>query len=125
VAADARAFREAVYAVTSLVPRGQVATYGQIATYVAAPRHARAVGTALRLLDPARAEVVPWQRIVNAAGRISARGDVERPRRQAELLLEEGVPLGADGLIPLALCQWAGPGPGWVQPFEVARRGPR
>lgn len=111
------AFFEAVYAVVRMIPRGQVATYGQIATYVVSPRYARAVGAALKNLPPAAAKEVPWQRVINASGRISARGEVDRPNRQAQLLKKEGVHLDRGGRIDLRIFGWAGPGRGWRPPY--------
>lgn len=111
-------FAEEVYRITKLIPRGQVATYGQIATYVASPRYARAVGAALRNLPRARAKEVPWQRVINASGRISARGEVLRPTEQHRLLLREGIIFDEGGRTNLAVFGWAGPG------LEHARRRP-
>ncbi|MEO1229747.1 MAG: MGMT family protein [Myxococcota bacterium] len=108
----------AVYAVVSLIPRGEVATYGQVATYVISPRHARAVGAALRHLSPSRARKVPWQRVINANGAISHRGDVDRPQRQLELLVEEGVVFDRAGRTRLEVFGWHGPPPDWEPPFE-------
>jgi methylated-DNA-protein-cysteine methyltransferase-like protein len=116
-------FFEAVYAVTRLIPRGQVATYGQIATYVVSPRYARAVGTALKNLDRAQAKVIPWQRVVNASGRISARGEVDRPTRQAQLLKKEGVHFDRNGKIDLRIFGWSGPGRGWKTPYADPKPG--
>ena len=106
-------FCEAVYAVTKLIPRGQVATYGQIATYVISPRHARAVGRALKVLPRKRSKEVPWQRVINSSGRVSARGDVERPIVQERLLKQEGIVFDRSGRTNLAIFQWVGPGEGW------------
>jgi methylated-DNA-protein-cysteine methyltransferase related protein len=105
-------FAEAVYRITKMIPRGQVATYGQIATYVVSPRYARAVGTALRNLPRSRAKEVPWQRVINAGGRISARGDVERPTVQERLLKKEGIVFDRSGKTNLVIFGWAGPGAG-------------
>lgn len=110
-------FMEAVYTVTKMVPKGQVATYGQIATYVVSPRYARAVGRALKLLPPARKDV-PWQRVINAAGRISARGEVGRPILQEKLLKREGIVFEPSGRVNLAIFGWAGPPEGWIPPFD-------
>jgi methylated-DNA-protein-cysteine methyltransferase-like protein len=106
-------FCEAVYRVTKLIPKGQVATYGQIATYVVSPRHARAVGSALKHLPRRRSKEVPWQRVINASGRVSARGDVERPIVQERLLKKEGVVFDRSGKTNLAVFGWAGPGEDW------------
>jgi methylated-DNA-protein-cysteine methyltransferase-like protein len=114
-------FAEHVYRLTKMIPRGQVATYGQIATYVSSPRFARAVGTALRNLPRKRSKEVPWQRVINAAGRISARGDVHRPTIQERLLKAEGVVFDRTGRTNLAIFQWAGPGQGRI---PTAKRKP-
>ena len=79
-------------------------TYGQIATILGAPRAARAVGYALRALPAGSG--VPWQRVINSRGGISARGDVERPTLQWELLAEEGIQFGADETCDLTVYRW-------------------
>ncbi|HVZ73205.1 MAG TPA: MGMT family protein [Polyangia bacterium] len=95
---------ELIYRAVARVPRGRVATYGQIATLAGLPRRARLVGRALRIL-PANRDV-PWYRIVNAAGRVSARGDAFGSEDlQAQLLEREGVAL-ANGRIALETFQW-------------------
>jgi len=77
-----------VYAAVRRIPRGRVATYGQIAVLLGVPRGARAVGWALRALRGRSASTVPWQRVVGAGGRISLRGGsgpfVQRKRLEAE-----------------------------------------
>ena len=90
---DARnpSFRTRVYKLVKLVPAGRVATYGQIASYLAEPRKARAVGNALSALRHGGEDGVPWQRIINAAGRISAPNDQHRYRIQKALLEAEGI----------------------------------
>lgn len=82
-------FYDAVYRVVRKIPRGRVMTYGQIATILGAPRAARAVGYAMRASG--RRDDVPWQRVINRKGRISARSEVERPLIQKMLLESEGV----------------------------------
>jgi len=77
-----------VYAAVRRIPRGRVATYGQVALLLGVPRGARAVGWALRALRGRSASNVPWQRVVGAGGRISLRGGcgpfVQRKRLEAE-----------------------------------------
>jgi methylated-DNA-protein-cysteine methyltransferase-like protein len=77
-----------VYAAVRRIPRGRVATYGQVALLLGVPRGARAVGWALRALRGRSATTVPWQRVVGAGGRISLRGGsgpfVQRKRLEAE-----------------------------------------
>lgn len=82
-----RGFFARVYALVRRIPRGRVATYGQVAALVGVPRGARAVGWALRGLGRRHAEV-PWHRVVGASGRISldgrASGLEQRRRLRAE-----------------------------------------
>jgi methylated-DNA-protein-cysteine methyltransferase related protein len=59
----------AIYAAIRRIPKGWVATYGQIAAMAGLPRRARLVGRVLQRLDPATD--IPWHRIVNAKGEIS------------------------------------------------------
>ena len=76
------------YGVIRRIPRGRVATYGQIAMLAGLPGHARQVGYALHALRGST--TVPWQRVINAAGRISLRpmtGGIS----QRMLLEKEGV----------------------------------
>src|SRR5512144_2732571 len=67
------ASHQRIYAVVARIPRGRVATYGQIARLAGLPGRARFVGYALSALD-GRSRI-PWHRVVNAEGRISQRGD--------------------------------------------------
>lgn len=101
-------FYEAVYGIVAMVPRGKVATYGQIATILGSPRAARAVGYALAFLSESRALEVPWQRILNREGGISARGDVIRAELQQRLLEQEGLTFDADGHVDLTRHRWEG-----------------
>lgn len=93
-----------IYAVVARIPRGRVATYGQVAGLVRLPRQARLVGYALNVL-PAHSPV-PWHRVVNAKGQISLRsGGLGHDELQAQLLAREGVRF-VDGSIPLARFRW-------------------
>src|SRR5213594_2204157 len=60
-----------IYAVVRRIPRGRVATYGQIAELAGLEGRARQVGYALHAL-PSRT-ALPWHRVINARGEISAR----------------------------------------------------
>ena len=92
-----------IYRIVSRIPRGRVATYGQIAKLAGIPRQARRVGYALRTLPEGNA--IPWQRVVNASGAISKRGDPEGETLQFQLLRLEGVAFRG-GKIPLDRFQW-------------------
>ena len=94
-------FRAAVYAMIARIPRGRVATYGQIARLAGYPRRARHVGQALANTPPG--VVLPWHRVITAQGHIARRGGAARgsageatapavaERRQLHLLQAEGV----------------------------------
>lgn len=102
-------FYTAVYQMVSQIPRGKVVTYGQVAALLDAPRAARAVGTALRNLPRPLSKKVPWQRVINASGGISFRGDLLRPEEQRWLLEDEDVAFNRNGKVDLEKYRWAGP----------------
>jgi len=87
------------------IPRGRVATYGQVAEMAGLPRRARLVGRALREMPDDTG--VPWHRVINAGGRISVRGSVGSVREQRRLLRAEGVVFDESGRISLDRFGWA------------------
>jgi methylated-DNA-protein-cysteine methyltransferase-like protein len=96
---------EQIYELVRQIPAGKVATYGQIATLLGKPGHARQIGYALY-----RVEVdadIPWHRVVNAAGMIS-----QSPQRQGNddlqrlLLEEEEITFNAQGKLDLRHYRW-------------------
>ncbi len=103
-----------IWAVVARVPRGQVATYRQIARMAGLPRGARTVGWAMRALPDGLAiggRRVPWHRVINVQGRISPRGGagmVDETARQAARLRREGVAVSPGGAIDLTLYLWDG-----------------
>lgn len=92
-----------IYSKVALIPEGRVATYGQIAklTGRCGPRQ---VGTALARV-PADLGV-PWQRVVNARGEISARAEGGPSTQQRERLEREGVVFNGRGRIDLKTFGW-------------------
>jgi methylated-DNA-protein-cysteine methyltransferase related protein len=102
------AFARQVYRVVCQVPKGRVVTYGQVASLAGRPRAARAVGSALRALKGSLAGTVPWQRVINAAGRCS-HIDRVRAAEQRELLKREGVRFDRSGRVDLERARWKGP----------------
>jgi methylated-DNA-protein-cysteine methyltransferase-like protein len=92
-----------IYSVVKRIPRGRVATYGQVAKLAGLPGHARQVGYALHALTPAT--VVPWQRVVNAAGAISLR-PMNGGISQRLLLEKEGVRFDARDRVSLKVFGW-------------------
>ena len=115
---------DAVYRAVQQVPEGKCTTYGHIAHLLGSPQRARQVGVCLRYLPPFDAaqpdrhkyhtQNVPWQRIVNAKGGISARdADGVGAQRQAQRLRAEGVAVrnaaensGAQPSVDFAVCGW-------------------
>lgn len=101
-------FFERVYLVVQQIPRGKVASYGQIAALLGHPQAARTVGWALNALSGMQAETVPWQRVINSAGRISiSRADLGADVQRA-LLEEEGVVFDARGTVDWKRFGWEG-----------------
>lgn len=84
-------FYKLTYHLVKQIPRGRVATYGQIAALLGSPRAARMVGWALHILPPERIKEVPWQRVINREGRISTTCREHSAKLQAALLKKEGV----------------------------------
>jgi methylated-DNA-protein-cysteine methyltransferase related protein len=94
-----------VYDVVRRIPRGRVATYGQVAALAGLPGRARFVGYALAALPDGSA--VAWQRVVNAQGRVSPRNEgPDGALLQRVMLRREGVRFGRTGVIPLAVFRW-------------------
>lgn len=94
-----------IYAVVRRIPRGRVATYGQVATLAELPGCARQVGYALHALRSSD-ESVPWQRVVNARGEISRRSEPGVEPVQQRMLEREGIEFDARGRLDLARVQW-------------------
>jgi len=95
---------ELIWSVVRKVPRGRVATYGQIAEIAGLEGHARQVGYALHNLP--EKNNVPWHRVVNAKGEISARTGGDSHELQRLLLEAEGVEFDAKGRIELERYLW-------------------
>lgn len=88
---------EQIYAVVSRIPRGKVASYGQVARLAGNPRWARVVGYALHVNpDPAH---IPCFRVVNRFGEVSEAFAFGGGNRQRELLLDEGVAFDENGRV--------------------------
>jgi methylated-DNA-protein-cysteine methyltransferase related protein len=93
-----------IIAIVNRIPRGKVATYGQVARLAGMPGHARLTGYALhRLPDGSK---VPWHRVVNAKGGISLGADSFAGSLQRALLESEGVAFNIRNAIPLNRYQW-------------------
>ena len=105
VALRGDAAAEAICAVVRRIPRGWVATYGQVATMAGMPRRARLVGRVLQRLEPTTN--VPWHRVVNAKGEVSFSlsrngGDI----LQRRLLEKEGIKFDDRNRLDLERNRW-------------------
>lgn len=94
-------FFKRVYALVRKIPRGKVATYGQIARALGAPHAARTVGWAMRACP----DDVPWHRVVNARGEISLRPTTGYHEQRARLKAE-GIRFDRTGKIALKKYGW-------------------
>ena len=96
---------ELIYDVVRRIPRGKVATYGQVAMLAGNPRWSRVVGYALHVNpDPAH---IPCYRVVNRLGEPSASFAFGGVNEQIFLLQEDGVEF-TDGRVDLSKYQWDG-----------------
>ena len=121
---DADAYNLTVWEIVRQIPPGKVATYGQIANLIPPPEgmdpaeyavyRSRWVGSAMRR-SPGD---VPWQRVINAQGKISL-SDPALQTRQRELLEAEGVPFDQRQRVDLVRYGWEGPPPEWLRSRQL------
>lgn len=100
-----RPFFERAYDVVRQVPAGRVATYGQVARLMGAPRCARQVGYAMHG-SPGAAGGVPCHRVVFADGSLAPGFAFGGPGEQRRMLEGEGVGFLPDGRVDLARFSW-------------------
>ena len=94
---------ERIYEVVKRIPKGKVATYGQVAAMAGNPRWARVVGYALHVNpDP---EHIPCFRVVNRFGEVSKAFAFGGENMQISLLQAEGVEV-TDGKVDLSKYGW-------------------
>jgi len=97
-------FFEQVYSIVAKIPNGKVASYGQIATLLNAPRAARTVGWALNSL-PQNLDI-PWHRVINSQGKISYNCRGYEADLQRNLLEAEGIIFDLSGKTDMEKFQW-------------------
>ena len=102
-----------IYAIVRQIPRGRVATYGQIAA-IEGHSSARMVGYALAALSGID-RAVPWQRVLNRTGALSERSGGGGISRQRQALEAEGVLFDAAGRIDFDTVGWDGPDIDWIE----------
>lgn len=86
------------------IPRGRVATYGQVAEEAGLPGRARLVGKTLRELEPSNG--LPWHRVVGAGGRLVMGSEEGSGRIQFTRLGQEGVQFNSSRRIDLECFGW-------------------
>ncbi len=102
---------ERIYAITRQIPRGRLASYGQIAA-IEGRCTPRMVGYAMAAVGGRQ---VPWQRVINSGGTVSERRHGGGTGRQRRLLEGEGVVFGRGGRVDFGIFGWAGPDWGWLE----------
>jgi methylated-DNA-protein-cysteine methyltransferase related protein len=105
--AHVAALYRAIHAVIRRIPRGRVATYGQVAELAGLPGGARVAAAVLKTSKPS--DRLPWQRVIGKAGPRRGRIAIHDPvgaAVQRQLLEREGVALGDTGLVALDRYGW-------------------
>src|SRR6478735_11238300 len=96
-----------IHAVIRKIPKGAVATYGQVAELAGLPGGARIAAAALKTSKPA--DRLPWQRVIGKAGKLRGRIAIHDPvgaAVQRKLLEDEGITVGDTGLVALDVYGW-------------------
>jgi methylated-DNA-protein-cysteine methyltransferase related protein len=102
-----RRLYRSIYSVVRRIPRGRVATYGQVAELAGIPGGARVAGAAMKTSKPG--DRLPWQRVIGKAGKLRGRIAILDPvgaAVQRGLLEGEGVTVGDTGLVKLEVYGW-------------------
>lgn len=98
-------FFEQVYAVTRLIPRGRITSYGAIAKYLGTARSSRMVGWAMNGAHSVRPKV-PAHRVVNRIGLLTGKHHFETPTQMQKLLEKEGVKVKNDQVVDFKKRYW-------------------
>lgn len=102
--APVKSFSERVYEMVSQIPKGRVASYGQIAGLIGAPRSARYVGYVLH--SNPKPVVIPCHRVVFKDGSICTGYAFGGPEVQRALLEDEGVVFKDETHVDMTACAW-------------------
>lgn len=97
-------FHQTVIKIIKKIPKGKVATYGQVAALSGSPRAARQVVRVLH--SSSRKENLPWYRVISKAGKISLKRG-EGYEEQKAILMGEGVVFNIDESIDLKMYLWS------------------
>ena len=97
-------FSVKVLALVKKIPKGKVATYGQIARLAGKAHAARGVGWILNAC--AESHNLPWQRVINSQGKISFPPKTKEHVEQKRLLASEGIQFHDRTSLDLGIYQW-------------------
>jgi methylated-DNA-protein-cysteine methyltransferase related protein len=98
-------FRALVLEIAAKIPMGRVMTYGQLGLVAGFPGRARHVGHVMHSLTETEATIIPWQRVINAQGKISTY-KIGSGELQRALLEAEGVTFNKSGRCDLEKLLW-------------------
>ncbi|MEX0299979.1 MAG: MGMT family protein [Kordiimonas sp.] len=104
---------DAIFELVKEIPTGEVASYGMIASLIPGAT-ARIVGYAMAATPSGHS--IPWQRVINSAGKIS---DREGASRQKEFLLQEGITFSKAGKVDWKKHGWQGPSEIWLDKHNI------
>jgi len=96
-------FKNKVYQATQAIPKGKVATYGQLAKFAGNPKAARAVGVFMK--NNPDAPIVPCHRVVSSDGKLTGYSGVGGITQKRKMLLDEGVCFKNDH-VDLFISKW-------------------
>lgn len=97
-------YYDTVYTIVKKIPKGSVATYGQIAFLSGSPRASRAVGYALHF-NPAPG-IIPCHRVVNRFGGLAEKFAFGGSEIQRQLLESEGIDVDENNTVDLSKFCW-------------------
>ncbi len=97
-------FRALVLAVVKCIPKGKLASYGQVAALAGFPRRPRQVGMVLSGLP--EGTKLPWHRVVNTRGYVPSRGRWWGAFEQIGRLRDEGIEVDDLGNLDLEAHRW-------------------
>ncbi len=98
-----KSFCDTVYEITKQIPKGKVATYGQIAALAGSPKAARAVGMCMKT-NP-HIPTIPCHRVVSSGGSLAGYSAGEGTKTKREILEREGV-VFVGNKVNLAMSKW-------------------
>jgi len=96
-------FKEKIYGLCSSIPKGKVATYGQLARLAGKPKAARAVGVFMK--NNPDAPVVPCHRVVASDGKLTGYSGIGGINKKKKMLIEEGV-IFKNNRVDLSVSNW-------------------